>query len=558
MSPSGECCLSCLATFSTITTQTLTISFSHLRTSKQSRMLSSLVDLLSINCGLIISSDLGRGETMLVGKELDEHVPLFAKIFEIGRRYKIMNPSKMRDTYGKLMYVCMDTRQLDLGSAGKKLNFVIPIVTVNSFLSGTGCEGLLSDPLLPLASIVLENFEEDEEDKSSAGHAIGPANATLADKYKIKSEAAAALREKYVAISAAYVAKYGESSDASGCRILTAEDIDRVVASVGDHEVSLAINAGPVSRMLGLLMTTFDPNIPDPHFSLDLRGQPRKQSSSFSPYSSFSSFTSSLTGFSSSYMGRGACLSHDHKTQFTFVKQSLMLWDEIMRHMGKLWYVHLQLSSLDFFVTHALPCTNTDPNPYFLCMQFIFSLFFPSFLGRYYADNDMLCNSYRLADTGQGYQRLQSCPKVGQLMSKILRDVQGRVAEPWVGLSVVHLGDRDVPNALMFIDKYTQVPRILTPIVQCLLRIPGVLARDSAFHAYVKQEWGSAEGLRLQILSDFFKHGFDGSGDDGGSCIDGRLTSTWNWCSKLHKKPYYHVFMFTGFQGFDGSDWKQD
>jgi hypothetical protein len=46
-------------------------------------------------------------------------------------------------------------------------------------------------------------------------------------------------------------------------------------------------------------------------------------------------------------------------------------------------------------------------------------------------------------------------------------------------------------------------------------------------------------------------------GDDGGSCIDGRLTSAWNWCSKLHKKPYYYVFMFTGFQGFDG-DWKEN
>ena len=46
-------------------------------------------------------------------------------------------------------------------------------------------------------------------------------------------------------------------------------------------------------------------------------------------------------------------------------------------------------------------------------------------------------------------------------------------------------------------------------------------------------------------------------GDDGGSCIDGRLTSAWNWCSKLHKKPYYYAFMFTGFQGFDG-DWKEN
>ena len=123
----------------------------------------------------------------------------------------------------------------------------------------------------------------------------------------------------------------------------------------------------------------------------------------------------------------------------------------------------------------------------------------------------------------------------------------------WVGLSVIHLGDRDVPNALMFIDKYTQVPRILDALRSCIRQLPSLI-NVPALHTYIENEWGSIDALRLQILSDYFKHGFDGSGDDGGSCIDGRLTSTWNWCSKLEKKPYHAIFMFTGFQGFDGND----
>lgn len=43
-----------------------------------------------------------------------------------------------------------------------------------------------------------------------------------------------------------------------------------------------------------------------------------------------------------------------------------------------------------------------------------------------------------------------------------------------------------------------------------------------------------------------------------GSCIDGRLTSAWHWCSQLSSKPYFPLFKLTGFLSFDGQfdTWK--
>ena len=94
-------------------------------------------------------------------------------------------------------------------------------------------------------------------------------------------------------------------------------------------------------------------------------------------------------------------------------------------------------------------------------------------------------------------------------------------------------------------DKYSQIYRILLPICNTLSQIP-TLAENPALRSYIEDEWGSADGLTREILADFFRHGFDGSGagnyfDAGGSVLAilaqgcGRLTSI--AARFVHRRP---------------------
>lgn len=211
----------------------------------------------------------------------------------------------------------------------------------------------------------------------------------------------------------------------------------------------------------------------------------------------------------------GARLSHSHERQYYFALQSLTLWRDIINDMFRLWAM---------------------------------------------AEEDLLSDAitYNLQDTGQGMQRVQQSPKTYKAMQQILLRVQKQLAvnSKWIGSSVIHMGDHNVPNALSFIDKYTQVPRILCPIVSCLENLERICEEDDGIKEYVNNTYGGLEKLKKDILYDFFRSAFDGSGADNfydaGSCIDGRLTSAWNWCSQLSTKPYYPIFKLTGFTGFDG------
>ena len=104
--------------------------------------------------------------------------------------------------------------------------------------------------------------------------------------------------------------------------------------------------------------------------------------------------------------------------------------------------------------------------------------------------------------------------------------------------------------------RYNAVARILAPLVNVITQIPK-FSENPGLKTFIEQGFGDASEAQRGILVDFFRAAFDGSGADNffeaGSCIDGRLTSAWNWCSKLEKKDYFSLFKLGGFLGWDGS-----
>lgn len=74
---------------------------------KSKRIVGQIRDLCAIISGLFVAGNYKQGVDYFAKNNLRENEALFQRIFEVGRRHKIMNPEKMRSTYGKLMYMLM-------------------------------------------------------------------------------------------------------------------------------------------------------------------------------------------------------------------------------------------------------------------------------------------------------------------------------------------------------------------------------------------------------------------------------------------------------------------
>jgi predicted MPP superfamily phosphohydrolase len=66
--------------------------------------------------------------------------------------------------------------------------------------------------------------------------------------------------------------------------------------------------------------------------------------------------------------------------------------------------------------------------------------------------------------------------------------------------------------ALLVVGVCDQVPRLLAPIAKAVEFAAGPF-EDERIRVYLNRNWHSEENLRLSILTDFFRHGFDGDGE---------------------------------------------
>jgi len=73
--------------------------------SKAKRIVHQIRELCAIMSGLLLSADYKRGQELFTDRDFQANADFYQTVFELGRRHKIMNPDKMRTTYGKLIYL---------------------------------------------------------------------------------------------------------------------------------------------------------------------------------------------------------------------------------------------------------------------------------------------------------------------------------------------------------------------------------------------------------------------------------------------------------------------
>ncbi|KIJ37434.1 hypothetical protein M422DRAFT_50502 [Sphaerobolus stellatus SS14] len=225
--------------------------------SKAKRIVQQIRELCAILSGLVLAADYKLGQELFQDRNFEANADFYQHVFELARRHKIMNPEKMRTSYGKLVYVLMDA-QIPQVRAMLDFTCVKPIKTVHSILSEHNALGLLRDDLITIATREISSEKRSRREIQKDIRAKERAIETLATRYATDT--------------------------------LSTEMVRQCLYSIGDNNAFLRVNRDPCEKMIEYLKKFFHPTAPaDAKSSLAIRS------------------------------GKGgARLSHDHAKQYAF------------------------------------------------------------------------------------------------------------------------------------------------------------------------------------------------------------------------------------------------
>jgi Protein of unknown function (DUF2009) len=194
--------------------------------SKSARIHAQLEDICAILSGLVVACDYRAGQKLLKDKDFEDNAVFFQTLFELGRRYKIMNPDKMRSEYGKLMYLLMDSQSPHIQDL-LGFSLVTPIQTVYKFLEERDALAVLRDQHIRAATMEIKSHGK--------------------SRHQVQAE----IYQKERAVK--HIAATYQSAR------ISKDELETMLYSIGDNHAYLGFNRDPIDQMINWLKTTCEP-----------------------------------------------------------------------------------------------------------------------------------------------------------------------------------------------------------------------------------------------------------------------------------------------------------
>ena len=204
----------------------------------------------AILTGMITAINMKAGQGLVETRDFRKYGTSIKNLFEIARRYKIMNPEKLRGSYGKMLYMLQDAIT---PGVREHLEFsaMRPVKTVYELLERKDALRVLQDPHVCTATAEILP--------------AGKSRAQIRREIKLKENAKRYLSQKYSTYK------------------ISADDIELCLNSICDNNNFLNANRKPIDRMIAYLHKYFSPANVDAEHTLAIKQKTQKRVGSTAP-----------------------------------------------------------------------------------------------------------------------------------------------------------------------------------------------------------------------------------------------------------------------------------